>query len=70
MKYEIVLNVLYEMIDHCMYEREISITLRVLNQLARRKRTNEELKLSAQIGEYDVDNFILELGLDVNALPK
>jgi hypothetical protein len=36
----------------------------------RRKRTNEEFIFSAQIGEYDVDNLILDLGYDVNILPK
>jgi len=35
-----------------------------------KKRTRREFILSAQIGEYDVDNVILDLGSDVNALPK
>jgi hypothetical protein len=39
-----------------------------VNQVLRRKRTNGEFKLSAQIGEYDVDNFILDLGSNVNVL--
>jgi hypothetical protein len=36
----------------------------------RKKRTNIEFILSAHIGEYDVDNIILDLGFDVNVLPK
>ena len=42
----------------------------MVNQVLRRKRTNEEFKFNAQIGEYDVDNIILDLGFDVNVLPK
>jgi hypothetical protein len=63
-------NALYEMIDHCTQEREIPITQRVVNQVLHKKRTNREFRLSAQIGEYDVDNVILDLGSDVNVLPK
>jgi hypothetical protein len=33
-----------------------------------RKRTNWEFKLSVHIGEYNVDNVILDLGSDVNVL--
>jgi hypothetical protein len=31
---------------------------------------HQEFRLSAQIGEYDVDNVILDLGSDVNVLLK
>jgi len=41
-----------------------------VNQVLRKKRTNGEFRLSAKIGEYDVDNVILDLGFDVNVLPK
>jgi hypothetical protein len=42
----------------------------MVNQVFHMKRTNGEFKFNAQIGVYDVDNVILELGLDVNVLPK
>jgi hypothetical protein len=35
-----------------------------------RKRTNREFRFNAQIGEYNVDNVIMDLGLDVNVLPN
>jgi hypothetical protein len=41
-----------------------------VNQVLCKKRTNKEFILSAQIEEYDVDNIILDLGSDVNVLPK
>jgi hypothetical protein len=58
------------MIDHCIKGRETPITQQMINQVLHRKRTNGEFKFNAHIGEYDVDNFILYLGLDVNVLPK
>jgi hypothetical protein len=70
MKDQIVLNALYEMIDHYTQEREIPITQRVVNRLLHRKRTNKEFRLSVKIREYDVDNFILDLGFEVIFLPK
>jgi hypothetical protein len=42
----------------------------MVNQVLRRKRTNEEFKFNAHIREYNVDNVILDLGSDVNVLPK
>ena len=58
------------MIDHCVKGMETPITQQMINQVLHRKRTNGEFKFNAHIGEYDVDNFILDLGLDVNVLPK
>ena len=70
MKDETALNALHKMIDHCAQEMEFHTMQRVVNQVLRKKRTNEEFKLSAHIGEYDVENFILDFGSDVNVLPK
>jgi len=42
----------------------------VVNQVLRINKTNKEFKFNAQIGEYDVDNVILDLGSGVNVLPK
>ena len=33
-------------------------------------RMGREMRLTAQIGEYEMDQVILDLGLDVNVLPK
>jgi hypothetical protein len=51
-------------------ERTVPTKRKVVNQLLRKKRTNGEFRFSAQIGEYDIDNVILDLGSDVNVLPK
>jgi hypothetical protein len=70
MKHETKLSTLYDMIDHCTRGRETPIAQRVVNQVLHRKRTNEKFKFSVQSGEYDVDNVILDLGSEVNFLPK
>jgi hypothetical protein len=70
MKEKTTLKTLREMIDHYTQDREIPTTQRVVNQVLCNKRTNKELRLSVQIGEYDMDNVILDLGLDVNVLPR
>jgi hypothetical protein len=70
MKEEPMLNALCKMIDKYTQYRELPTTQREMNQVLRKKRTNIEFRLGAQIGEYDVDNVILDLGSDVNVLPR
>jgi hypothetical protein len=70
MKDRTMLSMLYNMIDHCTKGRDTPVAQRMVNQVLRRKRTNGEFRFNAQIGEYDVDNVILDLGSDVNVLPK
>jgi hypothetical protein len=43
---------------------------RAVNQVSRKRRTNKELHLSAQIGDYDVDYVVLDLGSEVNVVMK
>jgi hypothetical protein len=70
MKYRTALSMLYNMIDHCTKGRDTHVAQRMVNQVLRRKRTNKEFTFNAQIGEYDVDNVILDLGPNVSVLPK
>jgi hypothetical protein len=41
-----------------------------IHQVSRKIRTNKELHLNAQIGDYDVDYVVLNLGSEVNVLTK
>jgi hypothetical protein len=65
-----MLCMLYNMIDHYTKGRDIPFTERMVNQVLHRKRMNEEFRFNAQIGEYNVDDVILDLGYDVNVVPK
>jgi hypothetical protein len=41
-----------------------------VNQVSRKRRTSKELYLSDQIGDYDVDYVVLDLGSEVNFMTK
>jgi hypothetical protein len=43
---------------------------REMHQVSRKRRTNKELHLNAQIGDYDIDYVVLDLALKVNVLMK
>lgn len=44
---------------------------RVVRKIGRHKtRTGHEMRLTAEIGEYEMDQVILDLWLDANVLPK
>jgi hypothetical protein len=43
---------------------------RVVHQITKKRRTNKELHLNAEIGEYDIDYVVLDLGSEVNAMMK
>jgi hypothetical protein len=43
---------------------------RVVHQVSKKRRTNKELHLNAQIGEYDEDYVVLDLGSEVNVMTK
>ena len=40
------------------------------NYTAIKKRTGREMRLTAQIGDYEMDQVILDIGSDANLLPK
>jgi hypothetical protein len=70
MKDETALNTLHGMFDHFIQEMELHTTHRVVNQVLHKKRTNNEFILSVQIGDYDMDQVILDLGSNVNVFLK
>jgi hypothetical protein len=39
-----------------------------IHQIGKKRRTNKELHLNAQRGEYDIDYVVLDLGLEVNVM--
>jgi len=41
-----------------------------INQVHRKKRTSREFRLNATIGDFNMGNIILDIGLDVNIFPK
>jgi hypothetical protein len=43
---------------------------RAVHQIGKKRRTNNELHLNAQIEEYDIDYVVLDLGSEVNVMTK
>jgi hypothetical protein len=43
---------------------------KAIHQLSKKRRKNKELHLKAQIGEYDIDYVVLDLGSEVNVMTK
>ena len=43
---------------------------RAVHQVGKKRRKNKELHLNAQIGEYDIDYVVLDLGSEVNVMTK
>jgi uncharacterized protein YqgV (UPF0045/DUF77 family) len=43
---------------------------RVVHKIGKRRRTNKELHLNAQIGEYEIDYVVLDLRSEVNVMTK
>jgi hypothetical protein len=41
-----------------------------VHQLSKKRKKNKELQLNAQIGEYDIDYVVLNLGSEVNVMTK
>ena len=46
---------------------EALVNKKIVNRV---RRIGREMRLHAQIGEYDMNNIILDLGLEVNVLTK
>jgi hypothetical protein len=53
-------------------ERDISSPLpkRDLSQVIKKKHTGREFKMSVELNSYEMDGVMLDLGFDMNILPK
>ena len=58
------------MIDKCEHSTPIVVANRVVHQIKKYIRTRKEMRLNAQIGDYEMDEVILDLGSEVNVLTK
>jgi len=58
---------LQELITRCAASREPRVVQKLGNHTMR---TGREMRLTVKIGEYEMDQVILDLGSDANVLPK
>ena len=58
------------LIDRCEQSTPIVVASRVVHQIKKYIRTGKEMQLNAQIGDYEMDEVILDMGSEVNVLTK
>ena len=58
------------LIDNCKQPASQAATNRAVHHIKKYIRTRKEMWLNAQIGDYDMDEVILDLGFEVNVLMK
>jgi hypothetical protein len=63
-------KILQNVLEKCSSETEQKLELKTLNHLHTRRRTSREFRLNANIGDFNMGDIILDLGSEVNVLPK
>ena len=61
---------LQKIIDQCQHNPSLSSTRCVVHNIMGFTRTGREMRLTAQIGEFEMDEVILDLGSELNVLTK
>jgi hypothetical protein len=62
--------VLQNLLDRCTTNSEGKLEQRIVNHLHARRRTSREFRLNASIEDFNMGDVILDLGSEVNVLPK
>jgi hypothetical protein len=63
-------KILQNILEKCSSETEQKPELKTVNHLHTRRRTSREFRLNANIGDFNMGDIILDLGSEVNVLPK
>jgi hypothetical protein len=63
-------EVLHNMLERCNTNVEGNLEKKTVNHLHTRRRTSREFKMNSNIGDFNMGDIILDLGFEVNVLPK
>jgi hypothetical protein len=63
-------RILQNMLEICSIEAKGNLEQKIVNHLHTRRRTSREFRLNANIGDFNMGDIILDLGFEVNVLPK
>jgi hypothetical protein len=63
-------KVLQNMLERYNIEVEGKLEQKIVNHLHTRRRTSREFRLNANIGDFNMGDVTLDLGSEVNVLPK
>jgi hypothetical protein len=61
---------LQNLLKRCNTEAEGKLEQKTVNRLHSRRKTSREFRLNANIGDFNMGDIILDLGSEVNVLPK
>jgi hypothetical protein len=64
------IKILQNMLKRCNTEVERKLEQKTVNHLHTRRRTSREFRLNANIGDFNMGDIILDLGSEINVLPK
>jgi hypothetical protein len=63
-------KILQNILERCSIETEGKLEQKIVNHLHTRRRTSREFRLNANIRDFNMGDIILDLGSEVNVLPK
>jgi hypothetical protein len=63
-------KILQNILEKCSIETEGKLEQKTVNHLHTRRRTSREFKLNENVGDFNMRYIILDLGFEVNVLPK
>jgi predicted phosphatase len=63
-------KILQNILEKCSNEIEQKLEPKIVNHLHTRRRTSREFRLNSNIGDFNMGDIILDLGSEVNVLPK
>jgi hypothetical protein len=64
------IKVLKNILERCGIKEEGNLEQKIVYHLHTRRRTNREFRLKANIGDFNMGDIILDLGCELNVLPK
>jgi hypothetical protein len=63
-------KILQNVLEKCSIETKVKLEKKTVNHLHTRRRTSREFTLNANMGDFNLGDIILDLGSEVNVLPK
>jgi len=64
------LQVLQGLLEKRNYGEEMKLEQKIVNQVRKKRRTRSKFRLNVNIGYFNMGDIILDLGSEVNVLPK
>jgi hypothetical protein len=64
------IKILQNILERCSIETKVKLEQKTVNHLHTRRRTSREFRLNSNIIDFNMGNIILDIGSEVNVLPK